>query len=345
LDLNNKKIAVLGLKRIGDAVYTLPVFEAIKKQYPTANIELFTESHVTAIYQNNPFLDEIRSLAKKDYWSAVLRGLRQGGFDVCIVWHNALKYALLPFLAGVPVRLGYQKEMRSIFLTHRRPLHKTVVHRLEHMALLLDLLEVDSRGLLPTIYQGIAETAESENLLSRCGLEPQAYVAFIVGSIAQTRRWFPENFAQVAQRIVAEHSLKVVILGGLDDREIADQVMRLCADKSADIQNLAGQTSLRETIMLFRQSKAVVTNDTGPLHVASAVGVPVVTWFGAANELEIKPPSKNTVVLNAHVACGPCVDEVCSQHTLECLHKITPDWVMDTLKQVMDSAEADTHSG
>lgn len=340
MDLNNKKIAVLGLKRIGDAVYTLPTFAAIKNQYPASTIELFTESQVTAIYQYNPFLDKIHTFARKNYWQSVLQALRYGDFDVCIVWHNALKYALLPFLASVPVRLGYQKELRSIFLTHGRPLHKKVVHRLEHMALLLDLLEVDSRGLLPTIYQGVAEEDESENLLSRCGLEPQGYIAFIVGSIAQTRRWFPENFATVAQRIVSECRLQVVILGGPDDRDIADQIMRLCGDKSAGIQNFAGQTTLRETIMLFRQSKAVVTNDTGPLHVASAVGVPVVTWFGAANELEIKPPSKNTVVLNAHVACSPCVDEVCSQNTLECLHKISPDWVMDSLKQVTGLAEA-----
>jgi len=112
-------------------------------------------------------------------------------------------------------------------------------------------------------------------------------------------------------------------------------VVSLCNDNNIKIQNLAGQTTLRETIMLFRQSKAVVTNDTGPMHVASAIGVPVVTWFGAANEDEIKPPSESTTVLNAYVSCGPCVNEICSQNTLECLHKITPDWVMDTLKQVV----------
>ncbi len=335
MDLSHKKIAVLGLKRIGDAVYTLQIFEAIKRQFPTSTIDVFTESQVTAIYQCNPFIDNIYSFSKKSFWKSTLNSLRHGQYDVCVVNHNAFKYALLPFLARIQVRIGYQKEMRGILLTHKRPLHHKVVHRLEHEALLLDLLGVDSRGLLPKIYQDDTEAKQAKELLNKHGLEAQDYVALIVGSIAQTRRWFPENFTEVARRIISEFGLGIVILGGPDDKEIAGQVVSLCDDKKIRTRNLAGQTTLRETIALFSQSKAVVSNDTGPMHVASAIGVPVVTWFGAANEDEIKPPSKSTVVLNAHVSCGPCVKEFCPQNTLECLHKITPDWVMGALKQVM----------
>jgi len=188
VDLSHKKIAVLGLKRIGDAVYTLQIFEAIKRKFPTSVIDVFTESQVTAIYQCNPFIDNIYSFSKNSFWKSTLRSLKHGQYDVCIVNHNALKYALLAFLARIPVRIGYQKEMRGIFLTHKRPLHNHVVHRLEHEALLLDLLGVDSRGLLPKVYQDEAELNQTKGLLKQHDLEAQGYIAFIVGSIAQTRR-------------------------------------------------------------------------------------------------------------------------------------------------------------
>lgn len=338
MNLADKKIAVLGLKRIGDAVYTLQTFEAIKKQYPTASIDVFTESQVTAIYQFNPNISQIFSYPKKSFWLSALKGLKRGGYNVCIINHNALKYALLPFLAGIPVRVGYQKEGRSVFLTHKRPLHKNKVHRLEHNALLLELLSLESRDILPIIYQDVSEQRVTDDLLTQFSLSSKQYAVFIVGSIAQTRRWFPENFAELAKTIMKELNTPVVILGGPDDVQVANQITQLIGDTQI-FQNLAGKTSLRETILLFNSAKVVITNDTGPLHVASALGVPVVTWFGAADENEIKPPSKNTTVLNAHVHCSPCVKEVCPENTLECLHKITPEMVIDQVRKCLSESE------
>lgn len=331
MDLNHKRIAVLGLKRIGDAVYTLQTFEAIKRVYPTAKIMVFTEPQVEAIYQHNPFIDEVQSYSKKRFWQSTFKVLKEGLFDACIINHNAFKYALLPFLAGIPVRVGYQKEGRSVLLTHKRPLHETVVHRLEHNALLLDLLSIESRDLLPRIYEGSEEMGLSGELLSKFGLVDRGYVVFIVGSIAETRRWFPENFAELARKIESELKLKIVILGGPDDQGIAQKVLELYPEDKNNIQSLAGKTSLRETILLLKHAKIVATNDTGPLHVSSALGIPVVTWFGAADEQEIKPPSPNTTVLNTHVHCSPCVKEVCPEKTLACLVQITPAMVYKEL--------------
>lgn len=330
-NLRVRKVAILGLKRIGDAIYTLPLFEAIKARYPDAEIDVFTEPQVKDIYTANPFIAEVHAYSKKAFWSSTLATLKSENYDVCIVLHNAFKYALLPFLARIPVRIGYRKELRGALLTHKIALPTGVTHRLEHNARLADFLDVQSRQILPRLYFSSAEEQGLQALLERHALMSQGYVAFIVGSIAATRRWFPENFARVADLINAELGLKVVVLGGPEDVAIAEKVVNLCASET-QILNLAGQTSLRETLLLFKEARAVVTNDTGPMHAASAIGVPVVTWFGAANEDEIAPPSPQTTILNAHVHCSPCVKETCP-YQLECLTAITPTWVMKTLKE------------
>ncbi len=324
-----KKIAILGLKRIGDAIYTLPLIEALKQQGSAAHITVFTEPQVAAIYEANPFIDDVRVFCKADFWWHTLAQLKAEPFDMCIVLHNAFKYALLPFLARIPVRVGYIKEGRGWLLTHKLPLPTSVAHRLEHNARLGDLLDIDARGLLPQIYFADEEAEKSQALLKHLGLIAGGYVVMVVGSISPTRRWFHDRFAEVVKRIAVELKLTVIIVGGHDDVEAGESVMHL---SSGLARNLAGRTSLRETIWLMHSAAAMVTNDTGPMHVASAIGIPVVTWYGAANEDEIAPPSPNTTILNAHVPCSPCVKETCA-NGLMCLKGITPEMVIAILKE------------
>jgi heptosyltransferase-2 len=323
-----QKIAILSLKRIGDAIYTLPLIEALKQRGKAGHIAVFTEPQVAAIYEANPFIDDVQVFRKADFWHQTLMQLKAGRFDVCIMLHNAFKYALLPFLARIPVRVGYIKEGRGWLLTHKLPLPTSVTHRLEHNARLGDLLGVDARGLLPQIYFSDEETGKSQTLLKHLGLVAGGYVMMVVGSISPTRRWFHDRFAEVVKRIAVELKLRVIIVGGPDDVEAGESVMHLSGGLA---RNLAGRTSLRETIWLMRSAAAMVTNDTGPMHVASAIGIPVVTWYGAANEDEIAPPSPHTTILNARVPCSPCVKESCA-NGLICLTGITPDMVMSALK-------------
>lgn len=323
-----KKIAILGLKRIGDAIYTLPLIEALKQQGKAGHITVFTEPQVAAIYQPNPFIDEVQVFRKADFWWQTLAQLNSESFDTCIVLHNAFKYALLPFMARIPVRVGYIKEGRGWLLTHKLPLPTIVTHRLEHNARLGDLVGVNARGILPHIYLADEEQEKSQALLQHFGLVAGGYVVMVVGSISPTRRWFHDRFAEVVKRISVELKLTVIIVGGPDDVEAGESVMHLSGGLA---RNLAGRTSLRETIWLMQSAKAMVTNDTGPMHVASAIGIPTVTWYGAANEDEIAPPSPNTTILNAQVPCSPCVKETCA-NDLICLKGITPEMVMQALK-------------
>lgn len=336
MDLNHKRIAVLGLKRIGDAVYTLPVIETAHSQMD-AEIDVITESQVEGLYLNSPFVNAVYSYSKSEFWSKALKQLKQGKYDICIVFHNAFKYALLPFLAATPVRIGYKKELRSFLLTDKLALPEKVVHRAEHNSRLGDLLNVQSRGILPRIYFSEEEVKSEKKLLASTNLQKDRFIVFIVGSIAATRRWFPVNFAKVAEDLINEYDMDVCILGGPDDFSIGEEVISAFKGDISRIKNLSGKTSLRETMRLMNASKLVVTNDTGPLHVASAIGVPVVTWFGAANEKEIAPPSPWTSILNANVHCSPCVKEVCARqdHKLECLSKITPDMVFNEVKKLL----------
>jgi len=147
---NGRKVAVIGLKRIGDAVYTLPLLEALYEQ-KQAKITVYTEPQVSALYEGLSFIHTIKSIPKTVFWKQVLADLKQENFQACLLLHNAFKYAALPFLARVPMRVGYVKELRGWMLTHKIHLPTDVIHRLEHNARLGDLMGVDSRGILPKV--------------------------------------------------------------------------------------------------------------------------------------------------------------------------------------------------
>lgn len=330
----SKKIAVLGLKRIGDAIYTLPLIEALSQHFG-GRLDVFTQPHVRDIYIENPNIETVFSFSKQDFWSSTLNELKVGQYDICIVLHSSFKYALLPFLARIPVRVGYQKEFRGWMLTHSIPLPKVVIHRMEHNAALGNLIGVDSTEYLPKIYFSDKETSLIDPLLERFQLQKKGYIAFIVGSNAVSRRWFPENFADVAKQVYQQYGLKTCILGGKDDIEIAQEVINVLGDDADYIQSIAGKTSLRETMYLFKEAKALVTNDTGPMHVASTIGIPLVTWFGPTIENEVGPPSKNTIVLNSTAEFDKGVKDHSKKNAIESLKNITPELVLLTLDDVL----------
>ncbi len=332
-----KKVAVIGLKRIGDAIYTLPIFEAYFNS--NVSVDIYTPSQVTDIYVGNKNINKIYSFSAKEFWPNCLRELKKGGYDECIVLHNAFKYALLPFLARIPSRVGFEKELRSFLLTKHTPLPIKTVSSIEHNAMIMDLVELNIRKILPKIYLTEQDEMSAENRLTALGLQNKTTICFIVGSIAESRRWFVENFAELIDLIVSKHRFNCLILGAPSDVEIADKVMALVQDKTL-VNNLAGKTSLRETMQIFSTSSLVISNDTGPMHIASALGCQVITWVGLTTKLGVLPQSDNVTVLNAVKPCNTCSNKQTNTAGLGCLHEITPSLVLDALGKVLQGKTA-----
>lgn len=327
-----KKVAIIGLRRIGDAIYTLPIFEAYFKS--NATVDIYTPSQVTGIYVGNENINKIYSFSPKEFWFGCLKALKQGGYDECILLHNAFKYALLPFLAKIPSRVGFEKELRSFLLTKHGSLPIKTVSSIEHNAMIMDLVGLNIRKISPKIYLTEQDEMSAEKSLTALGLQNKTTICFIVGSIAESRRWFVESFAELIDLITNKHKFNCLILGAPSDVEIADKVMALIQDKTL-VHNLAGQTSLRETMQIFSKSSVVISNDTGPMHVASALGCQVITWVGLTTKLGVLPVSNNVTVLNSMKPCQDCLDKQTSIEGLGCLHKITPSLVLEALENVL----------
>ncbi len=330
-----KKIAIIGLKRLGDAIYTLPIFNAYSEQ-KNFILDVFTIDAVKDIYTGNPFISKIHSFSKETFWKSCLKNLKEQNYDECIVLHNGFKYALLPFLAKIPVRVGFKKELRSVLLTKSRRLPRETVHSLEHNALIMDLVNVNTREIVPKIYLTKTDEIGLEKVFKRYKLEKKSYICFIVGSVAKSRRWFPKCFAETIKIITNRHNLECIILGGQDDVTIADDVMSKIKNKT-QVKNLTGKTSLRETIGLFNHSLAVITNDTGPLHIAATLDCKVITWVGITTKLAVIPNLPNVKVLNSKVPCEDCLKTSNSIKGIGCLHKITPERVVKELESFFDS--------
>ena len=293
-----------GLNRIGDAVYTLPLLDALAERF---DVIVFTRTFLAPIYMGREIRVELVESVREG-WHA-LRRLHPDGV---LLMYNAAKYALVSWAADVPRRIGYNKEFRKPFLTDWLPYPDRLIHRLEYNARLGDLLGVDSRGRLPKIHV-LSEAVKAT--LTRFALLKQKYVVFIVGSIALSRRLPPEKFARMAEKVV-DAGYVPVIVGGKADQVLAQEVMER---SRVSVMDLTGQTSLAETQALFKGAAGVIANDTGPMHLAGAIGVPVVTWFGPANMEEIAPPFTNVDIYLPPLDCLGCLKERCPLGHNRCL--------------------------
>ncbi len=328
-----KKVAVIGLNRIGDAVYTLPLIEATGNKYA---VDIFTQPHIKDIYVENPFIKNIFNYQKNIFWSSTLKTLKANNYEICIILHNSFKYALLPFLAKIPVRIGYQKELRGWMLTSSITLPKKVIHRMEHNKILGELVGIKTTNILPKIFFSKDELTKTTNILKTHNLIANNYVAFIVGSNAVSRRWSPKNFAKVAEQLIKQYNINICILGAKDDFMLGEKVLSKFTGNKSYIKNLAGKTSLRETMYIFKESIGLITNDTGPMHIASTMGIPVITWFGPTIENEVGPPSKNTIILNSTADFDKGIKDHNTNNALESLTKITPELVLKSFSKIIN---------
>ena len=322
---NVSNVAIWGLNRIGDAVYTLPLIEALAARFGTVSV--LTQSFLAPLYHRNGVMVEVVDGVRQGWRS--LRHLRP---DAVVLLHNAAKYAVAAWVARVPERIGYNKEYRKPFLTQWLPYPNTLIHRLEYNARLGDLLGVDARNILPSLR---LEKEVCERVLSRYGLVNKRYVALVVGSIALSRRMPPWKFAQMAEQL-AVSGYSSVIVGGDADRMLAQLVIQ---SSKVPIMDLTGQTLLDETIALFQSAAGVITNDTGPMHLAAATGVPVVTWFGPARVEEIAPPFDNVDLFVPELDCIGCLKEVCPLGHNKCLEVVSIEERVRALLKLMESAE------
>ena len=331
-----KRVVVRGTNWVGDSVMTVPALRALRRVLPQASITLVVRPSAKGIFADADFVDEVLIYERRNVWAVVpqIKEWRKRQFDLAVLFQNAFEAALIPFLAGVPLRLGYATESRQALLTHplALPDWRSTRHEVFYYLYLVTALEQLLFGKseicesAPDASLQISETrrAEAENLLRAYGVrEGEPIVALCPGSInSRAKRWPAEAYAAFADRLI-DSRREVLLIGSADEADVTREVTSRMKQQPVV---LTGKTSLDQITAVLSLVDLVVTNDTGPAHIAAALGRPTLVIFGPTNPLTTRPFAPEAEILRHPPDCAPCMLRDCPiDH--RCMTAITVDEV------------------
>jgi len=335
-----RKILIRAVNWIGDAVMTTPALAVIREQFPDAEIVLLANPLVSQLFMPHPAIDRVITFDRNGCHRGVrgrllLAGeIRKESFDLAIILPNSFDSALVPWLAGIPRRAGKKSDGRSLLLTDRFIPAKEMTqgHEVEYYLHLLRSFGISGRTREPHLATTAAEQLEAVNLLARAGIADDDVLLGINpgATFGSAKRWYPERFAEVAQRLSAEWGAKIVIFGGSGETVIASEIS---AAFHGTCLNLAGETTVRQLMALLQRCDFFITNDSGPMHIAASFDVPLVAIFGSTDHTGTAPCSGRAVIVRKDIDCAPCKLRECpTDH--RCMTAVTVDDVVAAARRL-----------
>ena len=308
---------------VGDAVMSLPALQALRAHNPQTRISILARPWVAGLYGRESFCDELipydaprgwKGLSEKRRLAAALRARK---FDCALLLQNAFEAAALARWAGIPIRVGYDRDARGWLLTHPIPLPVSGEIPRHQRFYYLELLR--RAKLIPgyandvTIrLSGSAAAAKSgRELFRKGGIEAPAIGVSPGAAYGGAKRWLPERFAEVAVAIAQERRAQIAVFGSKEEDAICETVSRQVNEAGVTCRNFAGVTPLGEFIEMAAACELFLTNDSGAMHVASALGVPTVVVFGATDDEATGPTGDWSRVVRHSVECSPCLLREC----------------------------------
>ncbi|MFL6254563.1 MAG: lipopolysaccharide heptosyltransferase II [Pyrinomonadaceae bacterium] len=343
-----ERVVVRGTNWVGDAVMTVPALRELRRLFPRARLTLATRPWAEGIFAGADFIDDLLVNGNTSSRPAAIfqeaRAWRARRFDLAVLFPNSFAPALVAALARVPLRVGYATQGRSALLTHRigvpawRSERHEVFYYLHLVAELERLLNgastVETRAPDTRLCVTGARLREAQLILNESGARPgRPLVAICPGSTnSRAKRWPAERFAAVADMLKERVGADVVLLGAREELDISEEVARHMRVRPFV---LTGQTDLAQTAAVLKASDLLITNDTGPAHVAAAVGCPVVVIFGPTNPLTTRPYSTSAEVVRRPPDCAPCMLRDCPiDH--RCMTAITPVEVFERAAHALE---------
>jgi len=355
------RVLVRATNWLGDAVMSLPAIRTIRQVFPHAHIALVARPWVADLYAREPSIDRVilydahASLRERRDFAVRLRGER---FDGAILLQNAFDAALMVWLAKIPERIGYDRDGRGPLLTQRIPVPEPGDIPRHERFYYLELLR--RAGMIerfphtePIRLGGVEAARESgAKLLAAAGIGGPVIGISPGAAYGNAKRWLPERFAEAAQKVAQAFldpspglpvSPAVLVFGSPAERTLCGEVAAALARGRVDVRNLAGETTIPEFIDLAAACRLFLTNDSGAMHVASALAVPTVAIFGSTDDTTTGPIGPYARVVREHAECSPCLLRDCPiDH--RCMTRVSADRVASAALQLWEeSAPAWTH--
>ncbi len=316
-------------------VLLTPALRALKRTYPESNLTLLLRPRVADLMQTHPYVDTclVDNKTEGRYRSVrnLVRQLRDSVFDIAVVLHpTSFRNALLPFLARVPIRVGTNVSGRGMLLTGSCK-DNTGVHEVHRYLRVLKLLNIDTAPSSLEFWHTDADRYFVERLLRVEGILPEnRIVALNLGTTWATKRWEVTNFADLIQQIVRLlPEIKVVLVGSSEEVELAESL-----PASLSVINFVGKTGILQLGALLERCEVCVTCDSGPMHIAAAVGTPTLALFGPTSPTRHQPHGTGHTVIEKSVSCRPCYKQICHRQDAPhlCMKKIDTAEVVKALE-------------
>jgi len=367
------RILVVNVNWLGDVVFSLPVFKALKEVYPTSKISCLAPPRVKEILESSPYVDQVilydEQGQHRNFFGKLklIAQLRQEKFDIAFLLHRSLTRALLVFLAGIPQRVGYDSKKRGFLLTHKVGSYSKASQSLsfpnalvgnQDEAILRPPIKIfggDNSTHRSDFYLNVIESfgikvhdrscelqvndqsrKRIDSLLESYGVTLNDFLVVVnAGGNWELKRWPKENFVVLINRLTKELDAKVVLPGAKDDEDLARWIFSQTESKPL---LLAGQLTIKDLLALMKRATLVISADSGPLHLASGVGTTVIGLFGPTRGEVTGPRGRaRSSVIQKDVGCNrePCYYLECPDNV--CMKEITVDDVIKEIRQIRNS--------
>ena len=333
---NVQRILVRSTNWVGDAVMSLPALDALRARFPRAEIVLLSKPSVSEIFWLHPAVNR-QIIYKPDSehrgtlgFAKLIRELKAENFDAALLLQNAFQAAWMAWRARIPLRIGYARDGRG-FLLHdavEPPLAGAYGHQVNYyLQLLFRAGLIDKPQPVEEIQLRLSETEKNSaaRRLDALGLGGPRFLVGIAPGAAfgPAKRWLPTRFGGLADRLIGALNADVLIFGSAAERPLAEEIALSMKHTPAIV---AGETSLRQFLALVARCRLIVTNDSGPMHLAAGLGIPLVAIFGSTDERATGPLGTRVRIVKRGVACSPCRRRVCPID-FRCMHDISVEEV------------------
>lgn len=326
------KFLIIRTDKIGDVMLSLPVAQTLRQHVPDAEIHMMVREPITDLIAGHPSIDRVMPYNNKRMANTI-RAMRNERFDAAILLHPTLPLSLELFLSGIPRRVGTGFRWYSFLFNrrvyeHRKPSEK---HEISYNLHMLKPLGIDKSRTPPTLVISESEKEKVRTLLESNGIDWRNFILVHPGSGGSTLPWPEQNYRELVSLLAHGTDLQLVLTGSADERKVTE---RFKVNERGRIADMAGRTSLTELAGIISLARLFIGNSTGPMHIASATGTPVITFFppSRANRKTRWAPLTPSIVFEPPVPyCRRCIREKCQYYN--CMELIKPEYVFKRIRE------------
>jgi lipopolysaccharide heptosyltransferase I len=348
----NNKLLIIKPSSFGDIIHALPVAGAMARQVPEVIIDWVVRPEYAELLETHPAIRKLFLFDRKRWADplmilktvpeivGLIRSFRKEKYDAVFDLQGLFRSGVLAYLSGAKLRYGFDnaREFAPVFYNKKVRVETEQIHAIDRYMLFIKEMGLDPENLDYNLKIPSEVMGRMEQLLSEDGVRGERPLIVLNPNARwETKRWIPDRFTNLAERLVDTLDAEVIIIGGASD---ADNIYSVLTGIKRKVHNFSGRTTILQLASLLKRADLMVTCDSGPMHLAAAVGTPVVALFGPTDPIRTGPYGRGHSVLQKDMNCSPCFDRYCRDKENECMRAIMVDEVFLEVRRLL----SDSHS-